>query len=300
MTMTSLQKTTRNGKSYFRKQFRLEGKRPTLRLGSLRESEANAISRQIDLLIDAKKHGFELTIESQAWIRDAAPLKLLRRLVALGVLDSNSRVLHKRLSPQDSVESTPSVPKFIHWYVEQRSADCVASTVRKIQASLNQFASFCTDQAKIQRIEEVTNVTAFQYQLYRRQTRAEATVAKDIKICKTAFNYAKKNGRLIDNPFDGIKAGNEHNPDGQQIIDISTYETLSEYCPDSQWRVILALARIGGLRLPSELVNLKWSHVNWNEGKILITSPKTKRYKKPQRTIPLFSRLERELSEHFQ
>ncbi|MGI9468203.1 MAG: tyrosine-type recombinase/integrase [Rubripirellula sp.] len=54
------------------------------------------------------------------------------------------------------------------------------------------------------------------------------------------------------------------------------------------------------MRLPCGLVNLRWEHVNWSEGKLLITSPKTKRYGKHQRRIPFFPRLETELKEHFE
>ncbi len=299
--MTSLQRTTsKDGKTLFRKQFRINGKRPTIRLGTLRESEAQSLSRQIDLLIDAKKHNFPLNAESQAWIRDTAPNHLLRRLVAVGVLDETTKVVQMRLCPDKDQPVIPSLDQFISWYVQQRRADCEASTVLKISSSLNQLATFCSQDKKIVSIGDITEVTAFQYRLHRLENRAEATVAKDIKICKTAFTYAKRNGWLETNPFTGIKAGSEHNPDGQKVIDIDTYEALIESCPNSTWRVIITLARISGLRLPSELVNLKWEHVNWSEGKILITSPKTKRYGKHQRTIPLFPRLETELAEHFE
>jgi len=298
--MTSLQKIKRNGKTRFQKQFRLDGKRYTIRLGHLRDTEANAISRQIDNLIQAKKHHFELTSESKAWIRDTASNVILKRLVATGVIDGCSQVVEKRLSPDKATEATPTLDNFINWYLEQRKADCQPSTVRKISSSLNHLAKFCKNQDRVKSIADLTEVTAFQYQLHRQKSRAEATVSKDIKICKTAFNYAKRNGWLDRNPFKELKVGNEVNPDGQKVIDIVTFEGLIKACPNSTWRVIIALARISGLRLPSELVNLKWEHVNWSEGKILISSPKTKRYGKHQRTIPLFSRLEIELAEHFE
>ena len=298
--MTSLQKTKRNGRTYFQKQFRFDGKRYTIRFGRMRETEANAISRQIDSLIEAKKHGFELTVESKAWIRDTASIVILKRLIATGVLDADTQPAKQRLSPENAAESIPSLEDFINWYVNQRKADCEPSTVRKLKASLNQLAVFCQKTADIKTIADFSQINAFQYRLHRLENRAEATVAKDIKICKTAFNYAKRNGWLSSNPFTELKAGREHNPDGQRVIAIETYEKLIDSCPNSTWRVIITLARIAGLRLPSELVNLKWEHINWSEGTILITSPKTKRYGKHQRTIPLFPRLETELAEHFE
>ena len=87
---------------------------------------------------------------------------------------------------------------------------------------------------------------------------------------------------------------------GLTSLVIDTFEALMQACPNSIWRVIITLARISGLRLPSELVNLTWEHVDWSEVKIIITSPKTKSDGKQQRTIPLFPRLETELGEHFE
>ncbi|MFK7768602.1 MAG: tyrosine-type recombinase/integrase [Mariniblastus sp.] len=82
------------------------------------------------------------------------------------------------------------------------------------------------------------------------------------------------------------------------------FELMLGACPDTTWKVILALGRYGGLREPSELVNLKWEHVNWissesGHGTVTVASPKTKRYGRPQRTIPLFGRLQPILMEHY-
>jgi hypothetical protein len=38
---------------------------------------------------------------------------------------------------------------------------------------------------------------------------------------------------------------------------------LSVACPDAQWRLLVALARYGGVRTPSESLAIEWSHVDW-------------------------------------
>ena len=45
---------------------------------------------------------------------------------------------------------------------------------------------------------------------------------------------------------------------------------MLEACPDDEWRLILCLARFGGLRIPSELVELRWKDVDVEGGRILI------------------------------
>ena len=57
-------------------------------------------------------------------------------------------------------------------------------------------------------------------------------------------------------------------------------------CPDDNWWVIFALARFGGMRTPSEVLNLAWEDVDWKQLRLRIDSPKT-----GFRTCPLFPEL---------
>jgi integrase len=82
----------------------------------------------------------------------------------------------------------------------------------------------------------------------------------------TAFNDGRRAGIVTQNPLDEIKPGSDVHVEGQHIIPISDYEKLINSCPDSDWRTIIASARLGGLRCPSELLHLKWKDVNWDAG----------------------------------
>ena len=67
---------------------------------------------------------------------------------------------------------------------------------------------------------------------------------------------------------------------------------MLDACPDADWRVIFALARFGGLRCPSEVLNLKWTDVDWAEGRLRIDSTKT-----GLRFCPLFPELRAVMAE---
>ncbi len=63
-------------------------------------------------------------------------------------------------------------------------------------------------------------------------------------------------------------------------------------CPDSQWRLIFALSRFGGLRCPSEHLALCWSDVDWARERIRVSSPKTEHHAGGEsRSIPIFPEL---------
>jgi integrase len=63
-------------------------------------------------------------------------------------------------------------------------------------------------------------------------------------------------------------------------------------CPDYEWRLIVAICRFGGFRCPSEVLSLRWGDVDWERGRVRVTSPKTEHHPgKGSREIPLFPEL---------
>ncbi|MCL2119965.1 MAG: site-specific integrase [Planctomycetaceae bacterium] len=73
-----------------------------------------------------------------------------------------------------------------------------------------------------------------------------------------------------------------------------------EYAPDAEWRLIIALWRFGGLRRFSEVLRLKWEHILWDQGKIIVPSSKTERHGKAMRVIPIFHELSEPLRDCFE
>jgi integrase len=63
-------------------------------------------------------------------------------------------------------------------------------------------------------------------------------------------------------------------------------------CPDTQWRLLFALSRYGGLRCPSEHSALRWADVDFAKGRMTVRSPKTEQYDgKESRVVPIFPEL---------
>jgi integrase len=114
------------------------------------------------------------------------------------------------------------------------------------------------------------------------------------------FEWAFDHDWLPKNPGKKIPNGSFVNRENDRIITMEEYAKLLEACPNQEWRTIVALARIGGLRCPSELMQLRWSDINWAGNRFLIRSPKTERHEgHEQRVVPLFLELRTELERHF-
>ena len=121
-------------------------------------------------------------------------------------------------------------------------------------------------------------------------TLAPNYVSKMVKTMRQAFAAAVADNLLDENPIAGLYAP-------EQISDEDDYEITRELteriltAANPRYRLIIALARYGGLRCPSELAGMCWSHFYWDKGRFLILSPKTQKQGKPSRIAPIFREL---------
>ena len=123
---------------------------------------------------------------------------------------------------------------------------------------------------------------------------------KRLQTASQFFQHAFRKQVISRNPFDGVHISAVGNSNERQVfIACDTVNRVLDACPNWQWRTILALARYGGLCCPSEAALLKWSDVHWDSGRFTVASPKTKRYGKGSRVVPLFPELCRILDEAF-
>jgi integrase len=68
-------------------------------------------------------------------------------------------------------------------------------------------------------------------------------------------------------------------------------ERVMDKAPNDEWKLLIALGRYGGLRIPSEVVGLKISDIDLERSRITIASPKTEKQGKAKRVIPLWPEL---------
>lgn len=128
-----------------------------------------------------------------------------------------------------------------------------------------------------------------------------ATVARRIIATRTIWRKAIRWKLAGENPFTGIKGGHQENDTRKAFIRRDAIDKLLEAAPDVEWKLIIALARYGGVRTPSETFALKWGHIDWEHGRFTVHSAKTEHHKgKGTRTVPIFPELRPLLIEAFE
>lgn len=128
-----------------------------------------------------------------------------------------------------------------------------------------------------------------------------APVATHIKRAKQMFQYAMDGEILERNPFAKLKAPQQVDKSREVFIDQETIHRVIEAAPNAEWRLVIALARYGGLRPPSKILALKWSDVDWERERFTVFSPKVEHLpSRGMRVVPIFPELRPYLEEAFE
>ncbi len=140
---------------------------------------------------------------------------------------------------------------------------------------------------------------AFKASLVRRL--ADNSVRRNLGRCRQFFEAAVRKRLIGSNPFGHLKGITvKGNAERFRFVTGDEIQRVIDAAPDAQWRLIIVLARYGGLRTPSETLALKWSDVDWERQRIRVTSPKTAHVGKASRIIPLFPELLPHLQDAFE
>jgi integrase len=135
---------------------------------------------------------------------------------------------------------------------------------------------------------------------YGKRPLAKATVNRRVTLARQFFEAAKKQMLIAENPFEDVVGGHQRNADRLAFVEASSVDKLVASCDSQDWKLLLLLGRYGGLRLPSEIVKLRWQHVDFSRGRILIHSVKTEHHEgKETRYIPMFDELRQPLLDAF-
>ncbi|MCE9591915.1 MAG: site-specific integrase [Planctomycetes bacterium] len=259
-----------------------DGSRKPIRLGRMTLRAAEAVKVKVEALVAAKLTGGALDDETSRWLASLDDV-LLAKLVNLGLA-----------KPRESV----TLGAFIDAYIEGRVDVKPRTTINLKQARRWLMSHFESNRA----LRDITQGDAEDFRLHlSKSALAENTARRIIGRTRQFFRAAIRRGLIQANPFDGIAASMKTNHDKFHYVTREDAQKVLDACPDTQWKLIFALSRYGGLRCPSEHLALQWADVDWERNRIRIPSPKTEHHEGGgSRTIPLFPELLPHLREAFE
>jgi integrase len=249
-----------------------DGQRKAIRLGKIDRKSAESIKRHVEAMLSAKLNGEPLQPATASWLTGIGA-KLRDKLAVVGLVEAPKRA---------------ALGEFLRSYILSRP-DVKPATLEVWQQPCRNLIEFFGEDKPLRKIT-AGDCEQFKAWLLT-QPLAPATIAKRLAFVRSFLHVARKHKLIDGNPFTEVKIPTASVSARQRFIDRDLVNRLLAVA-NPTWRTIIALARFGGLRCPSEVLSLEWRHIDWEQNIITETSPKTSRYDgKGSRTIPLFAEL---------
>ncbi len=260
--------------------FKYANKRHYVSLGKMTMKLASEVKTKVEDVIAAKIAGHATVASTVEWIagQQKQKSKLIKKLIELGLV-------HREYRP----DVADTLDAFIVSYMDNRT-DVKESTMLAYQKVRRRLVDYF---GKDRRLVDITVGEAKQW---RRQLLdsglAEGTVNRSAGTAIQFFNEAVDLKAIEVNPFKGLPTVVRGNRERFSYVERNTIEKVLDFCPDAEWRLLVGLARYGGLRVPSEALFLKWEDVALDGKTMTVTSPKTEHYEgKGTRQCPVFPEL---------
>lgn len=228
-------------------------------------------------LVQAKLTGI-MDGEVSRWLADLDD-DLYAKLAGVGLV-----------AERESTQLGPWLEKFMAGYSKKPQSR------RKMQLTVDKLLAFFDPATPFRKI---TPDQAADWRQSLANGNSEASVKVHCGNAKTIFNEAVRRGLVKESPFRFLKSGATSSANDRYVTP-EEIEAVLTACPNHEWKLVFALARLAGLRTPSETHLLTWADVDWERSRLTVRSPKTERFDgQGQRMVPITPRLMQVLQDAF-
>lgn len=244
-------------------------KRRTIRLGKVNQKTAESIKTRIEYILQAQIAGLPLDIETAQWVGQIGD-KLADKMAKAGLI------------PQ-RVRST--LGDFLEEWFKRKGKLKDGSAINLHACRTRMINYFGADRD----LRAITTADCEGWLTWLREQFASSTTARTFRRGKQFLQSAVKSKMLQENPFAGIRVPGSHDTSKQVFISVADTKKILDELPPGDLRLIFALARFAGLRVPSEIGVLRWEDVLWDKNRIKVSSPKTEHIEgREYRFTPIF------------
>ena len=252
--------------------------RQVRRLGDLTRDGAKTVAHHVKQIEHSRKAAVPIPAATATWLGEITD-ELHDKLAGLGLVTPRNQ-------PSDG-----GIPMTIGrlWddFFERRP-----DLKKWTRSNLEQTKLRCVEFFKLKPVAAITKGEAKDFRRWLVEKKySPATVSGFVNKTRQLFNDAIDHGLLTANPFRKVGGGCQVNEERRFFVSREAIERVIDKAPDNEWKLLIALGRYGGLRIPSEVVGLKISDVDLERGRITIASPKTEKQGKAKRVIPLWPEL---------
>jgi len=260
------------------------GERRAVHIGKVPLNTAESAASWIQRLVNDKIGGEEPRAAAVKWASDQKP-RIYNYLAGIDLLPQRQAP-----EPEPEPEPVPDLQSWFDKYIQTRQA---AESTKTVWKRAKRLAVEYFGQSRS--IDSISTDNAIDWMDHLRTSDnlAESTARKMVSVLRHVFKRAVKAEHITSNPFHDeelpVTVGSRKKP----YIEPDTIDRVLKILPSAEWRAVVVLARVAGLRVQSEAPLLKWTDIDWENGWFAVYSPKTRK----TRQVPLFSDVRKALED---
>ena len=255
-------------------------------LGGYSKRMAETVKDHVEHLLAAKGAGVAVDLHSAKWLASIGS-ELRLKLVQADLIE-----------PSAADNGPARLGEFLADYIKHRAdvKPATVATYRQGETSLIEF--FGADR----RLDSITAGDAERWRIWQttegnqrdkvRDDLADNTVRRRTGLVRQFFAYAIRRKLIGENPFVGLAAAVHGNAKRQRFVTRGEITKALEATTCPQLRAVIALSRYAGLRIPSEIMKLRWNDIDLEAGQMTIRADKTEHHADGGlRVCPIFPEL---------
>ena len=263
-----------------------EGARPTIRLGKVSKRDAETVKVHVESLLSSRIAGAAMRRDDAVWLSEIdAGLRL--KLEKVGLVES---------AEPEKPSAVQTLDEFLTGFVKRKGVGKKPATIVVWEQVTKLLRLYMPEGI---RLDEVTTGHAKEFVAkLRERGLSSATVQKRVQFARQFFEDAVDWELIERNPFAKVKTKSSSKKSNVEV-DAAKIAKVLKHC-DTDWTTIVALSRFGGLRCPSEVLSLKWEHVDWENDRLHVPEPKVEHHEgRGIRHVPIFAELRPHLEAAF-
>ena len=251
-----------------------DGKRKTIRLGKVSQRTAEGIKYRVEQLLEALHYKHPVEGELAQWVADLEP-RMAKKLAAVGLI------------AKPETKTTATLGPFLQTWLAGRKGDYKPASLISWGQVINALTGFLGADCPL------VDVTSAKGEAFRQSMLAAGlratTIHKRLQHARMFFTHAKRQCLVDANPFEFVRHRPGDASERRAYVPADNVQRVIEHAPNGTWKLLIALSRFAGLRVPSEALSLRWQDVDWERGRLTVPSPKTQHLAgRSYRVIPLF------------
>ena len=261
------------------------GKRHTIRLGRVNKRIAETARLMIESLESAKAAGHSADRETADWVGRLGD-EIHARLARAGLVPP-------REQPELVVDTLGQhLAQFFSTLSKQKPT--TARNYARARKLLEEFFG------KDRTLASISEGDADAYKRWLLGKFAPASASVDLRRARQFLKAAVRRRLIALNPFADVPCGPQTNDSRIFYVSVEMIEKVIAVCPNNAWRMTFALPRYGGLRFPSEVEDLKWTDIDWDNSVFTVHEKKVEHHPgRGIRVVPIFSELRPHLERAF-